>query len=133
MQGGEEEDDEEVVKKSILQMEVAEGGGNFSHGERQLLALARVLLRRPKGGVFQGILLLDEATSALDHELDTLIQRTIREQFAEKGCTVLTIAHRISTILDYDQVAVMENGVVVEQGPPQKLLAQKGKFFQLAS
>ncbi|CAD7932634.1 unnamed protein product [Amoebophrya sp. A120] len=114
-----------------LDAEVSEGGSNFSHGERQLLALARAILRKPTGDTsFNGILLLDEATSALDPELDKTIQSILRTHF--QGSTILTIAHRISTISDYDAVAVLEAGKVVEYGDPRKLMKQKnGKFAGL--
>lgn len=121
-----------------LNREVSEGGGNFSHGERQLLAFARAILQKPENnGInnsnnFKGILLLDEATSALDPELDKTIQTILRDQFQAQGCTVITIAHRIQTLMDYDMVCVLEQGEVVEFGPPQELLKNlEGEFYAL--
>ena len=104
--------------------EVLECGSNFSVGERQLLCLARALLQKNK------IIVLDEATANVDHETDQLIQETIREKFQE--CTVITIAHRLNTIMDYDKVVVLDGGKVVENGRPRELLeAETGKFAEL--
>jgi multidrug resistance-associated protein (MRP) len=100
---------------------VAEGGENLSVGQRQLVCLARALLRKTK------ILVLDEATAAVDLETDDLIQKTIRETFAD--CTVLTIAHRLHTIMDNDRVMVLSSGEIAEFDAPNALLSQKDSMF----
>ncbi|NXN11515.1 MRP1 protein, partial [Indicator maculatus] len=107
-----------------LNHECAEGGENLSVGQRQLVCLARALLRKSK------ILVLDEATAAVDLETDQLIQSTIRSQFEE--CTVLTIAHRLNTIMDYKRVLVLDRGEVVECGSPDHLIQEKGIFYSMA-
>ncbi|ESO89359.1 hypothetical protein LOTGIDRAFT_229211 [Lottia gigantea] len=101
-----------------------EGGNKFSAGERQLLCLARSLLRKCK------ILILDEATAAVDMKTDDLIQETLRCEF--KHCTVLTIAHRINTVLDYDRIMVLDKGRIAEIDTPKKLLQDTtGIFYNL--
>ncbi|KAI9198325.1 hypothetical protein LWI28_013908 [Acer negundo] len=113
----------DVIRKNScgLDAEVSEGGENFSVGQRQLLSLARALLRRSK------IIVLDEATAAVDVRTDALIQRTIREEF--KSCTMLIIAHRLNTIIDCDRILVLDAGQVVEHDTPETLLLNKEGAF----
>ncbi|XP_045485372.1 multidrug resistance-associated protein 1 isoform X2 [Pieris rapae] len=106
---------------SGLLHEVSEGGGNLSVGQRQLVCLARALLRKTP------LLVLDEATAAVDLETDDLIQKTIRTEFA--SCTVLTIAHRLNTIMDSTRVMVLDKGQLVEYAPPEQLLQDKNSIF----
>ncbi|XP_011043294.1 PREDICTED: ABC transporter C family member 12-like isoform X3 [Populus euphratica] len=104
-----------------LDAQVFEGGESFSVGQRQLLSLARALLRRSK------ILVLDEATSSVDVRIDALIQKTIREEFRSR--TMLIIAHRLNTIIDCDRILVLEAGQVLEHSTPEELLSNEGSAF----
>ncbi|CAH0555483.1 unnamed protein product [Brassicogethes aeneus] len=106
---------------STLQHQVSEAGENLSVGQRQLVCLARALLRKTK------VLILDEATAAVDLETDDLIQRTIREEF--KNSTVLTIAHRLNTIMDSDRVLVLDKGLIEEFDSPDNLLLNNKSIF----
>ncbi|XP_055006085.1 ATP-binding cassette sub-family C member 3 isoform X4 [Boleophthalmus pectinirostris] len=107
-----------------LLLECAEGGENLSVGQRQLVCLARALLRKTR------ILILDEATAAIDLETDDLIQSTIRTQFDE--CTVFTIAHRLNTIMDYTRVLVLDKGRIAEFDTPSNLISERGIFYGMA-
>ncbi|KAB0797848.1 hypothetical protein PPYR_08841 [Photinus pyralis] len=100
---------------------ISQGGKNVSVGQRQLICLARAILRNNK------ILIMDEATANVDLETDTLIQRTIRKKF--ESCTVLTIAHRLQTVLDSDKILVMSEGEVVEFDKPSVLLNNDNGYF----
>jgi ATP-binding cassette subfamily C (CFTR/MRP) protein 1 len=104
-----------------LEHEIAEGGDNLSVGQRQLVCLARALLRKTK------ILILDEATAAVDLETDDLIQATIRKEFADS--TVITIAHRLNTIMDSTRVMVLDQGQIKEFDTPTNLLHDKTSVF----
>lgn len=101
---------------------VMEGGDNFSQGQKQLLCIGRSMLRNAR------ILVMDEATASIDNSTDALIQKTIRENFSE--ATVLTIAHRLNTIMDCDRVLVLDSGKVAEFDSPANLIAKSGGLFK---
>uniref|UniRef100_A0A8C0TZP7 Multidrug resistance-associated protein 1-like n=1 Tax=Canis lupus familiaris TaxID=9615 RepID=A0A8C0TZP7_CANLF len=103
--------------------EISEGGENLSVGQRQLVCLARALLRKTK------ILILDEATASIDFKTDNLVQTTIRKEFSD--CTILTIAHRLHSIIDSDRVLVLDSGRITEFETPQNLICRKGLFFEM--
>lgn len=118
--------EESQSRKSIfknLQSSISRGGSNLSQGEKQLICLARAILTRPK------ILVLDEATSAVDMETDALIQRSIREEFRDS--TVLVVAHRLSTVADFDKILVLSDGNLVEYDEPRVLAQKKGPFWEM--
>ncbi|KAI1819716.1 ABC transporter [Xylaria intraflava] len=102
-------------------------GENFSHGQRQVLSLCRALVRKSK------LMLLDEATASMDYETDQGIQEVLRKELNEYGRdrTLVTVAHRLKTIIDYDRVVVMGAGSVVEVGSPKELYEAKGQFYDM--
>ncbi|KAL5718569.1 hypothetical protein ACHQM5_011456 [Ranunculus cassubicifolius] len=113
--------DEVRKKEEKLDAPVTENGENWSMGQRQLVCLGRVVLKKSK------ILVLDEATSSVDTATDNLMQRTLRQHFSES--TVVTIAHRITSVLDSDMVLVLDNGRILEYDSPKKLLENTGSSF----
>ncbi|KAH0137326.1 ATP-binding cassette glutathione S-conjugate transporter, partial [Aureobasidium melanogenum] len=107
-----------------LDAQIHEGGSNLSQGQRQLVSLARALLTP------SNILVLDEATAAVDVETDALLQTTLRSNMF-KDRTIITIAHRINTILDSDRIVVLDHGRVAEFDTPSELVKKKGLFYEL--
>ncbi len=106
---------------SKLEHECTDGGENLSLGQRQLLCLARAILKKSK------ILILDEATASIDQNSDNQIQKVIREKFFD--CTVVTIAHRLETIIDSSRVLVLDNGKLKEFDTPKELLSNENSLF----
>ncbi|EHA21199.1 hypothetical protein ASPNIDRAFT_213454 [Aspergillus niger ATCC 1015] len=107
-----------------LDAQIQEGGSNLSQGQRQLVSLARALLTP------SNILVLDEATAAVDVETDALLQRTLRSSIFQDR-TIITIAHRINTIIDSDRIVVLDKGRVVEFDSPAELIKREGRFYEL--
>lgn len=116
-----DQDDSEITL--ALEVKVSEGGSNLLIGQRQLMCLARVLLKMNT----LNVLVLDEATAAVDVETDKILQQTIRTEFKDK--TILTIAHRLNTIMDSDRIVVLDKGEVAEFDTPEVLLANKSSLF----
>eukprot|EP00928_Gymnodinium_smaydae_P030744 TRINITY_DN22775_c0_g5_i1.p1 TRINITY_DN22775_c0_g5~~TRINITY_DN22775_c0_g5_i1.p1 ORF type:complete len:1287 (-),score=253.78 TRINITY_DN22775_c0_g5_i1:310-4032(-) len=117
----------EVLGPKGPDAEVAEGGSNFSIGERQLLSLARALLQRRK------ILCMDEAFANVDFATDAKVQAAIRTVAKETGATVIVVAHRMKTLADSDRLIVMGDGIVLEHGSPKELLELNGAYATMAS
>ncbi|KAH9854526.1 multidrug resistance-associated ABC transporter [Lenzites betulinus] len=114
----------EIESKTVITLDsqVSPGGTNFSQGQRQLIAMARALLRR------SAIIILDEATSSIDFATDAKIQATIREEFG--GSLLLTVAHRLRTIIDYDRLIVLDKGEVAEFDTPLNLIRKDDGIFR---
>ncbi|XP_015735755.1 multidrug resistance-associated protein 1-like isoform X2 [Coturnix japonica] len=112
------------LPKKLLH-EISEGGENLSVGQKQLVCLARVLLRKKK------VLVLDEATASIDMETDNLVQSTIKREFYD--CTILTIAHRLHTVMDSERVLVLDAGRILEYDTPHNLLKRKGAFSEMVA
>ncbi|EJD46367.1 P-loop containing nucleoside triphosphate hydrolase protein [Auricularia subglabra TFB-10046 SS5] len=113
---------DEARQSVSLSTKVSAGGTNFSQGQRQLVALARALLRR------SAIIIMDEATSSIDFATDAKIQSTIREEF--KSSLLLTVAHRLKTVADYDRLVVLDQGKIVEFDTPLNLIRKDGGYFR---
>jgi ABC-type multidrug transport system fused ATPase/permease subunit len=117
---------EYIIKHNGLDYKIKENGDNLSSGEKQLICLARAMLRKSK------IITMDEATSSIDYNTENLIQNAVLTTL--KDSTVITIAHRIKTIMDYDKIFVFDNGQLIEHGSPKELIENKnGHFYTLYS
>ncbi|KAI0332194.1 multidrug resistance-associated ABC transporter [Cubamyces sp. BRFM 1775] len=114
----------ETEAKTVITLDtqVSPGGTNFSQGQRQLIAMARALLRR------SAIIILDEATSSIDFATDAKIQATIREEFGDS--LLLTVAHRLRTVIDYDRLIVLDKGELAEFDTPLNLIQKEGSIFR---
>lgn len=115
----------EAVSSLPLELEtvMADGGLNFSVGQRQLLCLARAILRKNK------ILVLDEPTANVDSRTDKLLQEAVAQSF--QGATIIAVAHRLDTVIDYDKILVLGNGSVLEYGSPHELIQKGGAFASM--
>ena len=116
----EESSERTSLEDKLLDMRIEKSGSNLSLGQRQLVCIARALINRPK------ILLMDEATASVDQKTDEIIQRVIMEEM--KQTTILTIAHRINTIITYDKIVVLDKGRKIEEGSPRSLIQSGGTF-----
>ena len=124
---GHVQDENKVVEpsphstSSVLDIEIESGGSNLSHGQKQLLGIARALIKKPK------ILLMDEATASIDSSTDAIIQQVLKTEF--KDSTIITIAHRLSTIIQYDKILVLDSGKMAEFGSPCSLLEDPESYL----
>ena len=113
----------EFLENKNLDYNIEENGNNISVGEKQLLCIARALIKKTK------ILLMDEATANIDYKTESILKKNIHEDMKES--TVITIAHRIKTIINYDKILVLKEGEIEEFDTPKNLIAKKGHFYQL--
>jgi len=109
------------LERSLVDQPVGQDGSNLSHGERALLAIARVLLRR------SSVVVMDEPTANIDPETDAQLQKLIRTEF--RDATLITIAHRLHTVADFDRILVMDAGECKEYDSPAALLRIEGGYF----
>ncbi|KIJ48473.1 hypothetical protein M422DRAFT_247818 [Sphaerobolus stellatus SS14] len=114
---------EDEESRMTLDSAISRGGGNLSVGQRQIIALARAMVRESK------LLILDEATSAIDYKTDAIIQESLRHEL-KKGVTVITVAHRLQTIMDADKIMVLDAGHIVEFDSPKELLKNPSGFLR---
>ena len=114
---------DDFMQDKTLDYEIENNGNNISIGEKQLICIARALIKKSK------IILMDEATANIDYKTETFLQTSINQSL--KDCTVITIAHRIKTIINYDKILVLNNGEIVEYDSPKNLLEKQGLFYQL--
>ena len=114
---------DDFMEGKNLEYKIENNGNNISIGEKQLICIARALIKKTK------IILMDEATANIDYKTETFLQNSINKEL--KDCTVITIAHRIKTIINYDKILVLNNGEIAEYDSPKNLLEKKGLFYQL--
>lgn len=115
--------DDQTRMFESLDLEISQGGLSLSHGQRQLVCLARALLARSK------VMVIDEATSSVDVAMDALIQKSIRDEFHDS--TLFVIAHRLRTVADFDQIVVLDDGRLCESGTPRELYESRGTFWAM--
>lgn len=122
-QGKADDGDAKIGFSELLSKDITQGGHNLSQGQRQLLCLARALLSRSR------VLIMDETTSSVDVKTDAAIQKSMQRCF--EGSTLIVIAHRLRTLVDFDKIFVLEGGKIIEHGSPRGLLLQRGAFWKL--
>ena len=121
-----ENEEKQEKEENILEKEIEQNGANLSVGEKQLVCIARAILRKTK------IVVMDEATANIDMKTEEKIQNSLLATM--NNCTIITIAHRIKTIIDYDKILVLDNGEIKEFDSPKNLLSDENSlFYQLYS